>query len=65
MNKRPSAPRAVLPGQRPFRLKRAALRASPGSAPAGPAKPKSLREWSRVFFIRGEPNQLIEVGHAG
>lgn len=46
--------------QRPFRLKRAALRASPGSTPAGAAKPKSLREWSRVFFIRGEPNQLIQ-----
>jgi len=25
---------------------------------------RTMEQWSRVFFIRGEPNQLIEVGHA-
>jgi hypothetical protein len=54
-----------LPRKRPFRLKHVALRASPGSNPAGAAKPKSLREIERSILYHGGPNQLIEVGHAG
>jgi len=55
--------RAVWPPRRPFRLNGAALTASPGSTPAGAAKPTPRNE--AEYQYPGGPNLAIKVGHAG